>query len=48
MTDEDELLRALPLEDQLQIAAVDLAVTGASRALVEAIWRCWRLAAIPV
>jgi hypothetical protein len=38
MTDENDLLRALPLEDRLRIAAVDLAVTGAPRALVEAVW----------
>jgi hypothetical protein len=31
------LLRALPLADRLRIAAVDLAVTGAPRALVEAV-----------
>jgi hypothetical protein len=37
MTDENDLLRALPLEDRLRIAAVDLAVTGAPRALVEAV-----------
>ncbi len=36
---EDEQLRALPLADRLRIAAVDLAVTGAPRALVEAVWR---------
>ena len=35
---EDERLRALPLADRLRIAAVDLAVTGAPRALVEAVW----------
>jgi hypothetical protein len=34
---EDEQLRALPLADRLRIAAVDLAVTGAPRALVEAV-----------
>jgi hypothetical protein len=38
MTDENDLLRTLPLEDQLRIAAVDLAVTRAPRALVEAVW----------
>jgi len=37
MTD-DELLRALPLADRFRIAAVDLAMTGAPRALVEAVW----------
>jgi len=36
---EDELLRALPLPDRFRIAAVDLAVTGAPRPLVEAVWR---------
>ena len=36
---EDALLRALPLADRLRIAAVDLAITGAPRALVEAVWR---------
>jgi hypothetical protein len=35
---EDQLLRALPLADRLRIAAVDLAITGAPRALVEAVW----------
>jgi hypothetical protein len=35
---EDALLCALPLADRLRIAAVDLAVTGAPRALVEAVW----------
>lgn len=39
MTDENDLLRALPLEDQLRIAAVDLALTRASRALAVACWR---------
>jgi hypothetical protein len=38
MADENDLLRALPLEDRLRIAAVDLATTGAPRALVEAVW----------
>jgi hypothetical protein len=38
MTDENDLLRALPLGDRLRIAAVDLAVTGAPRALVGAVW----------
>jgi hypothetical protein len=38
MTDENDLVRALSLEDRLRIAAVDLAVTGAPRALVEAVW----------
>jgi hypothetical protein len=38
MRDENDLLRALPLEDRLKIAAVDLAITGAPRALVEAAW----------
>jgi len=28
----------MPLDDRLRIAAVDLAVTGAPRALVEAVW----------
>ncbi len=36
---EDVLLRALPFDDRLRIAAVDLAITGALRALVEAVWR---------
>jgi hypothetical protein len=35
---EDDFLRALPLTDRLRIAAVDFAVTGAPRALVEAVW----------
>lgn len=35
---EDELLRRPPLADRLRITAVDLAVTGAPRALVEAVW----------
>jgi hypothetical protein len=35
---EDALLRTLPLADRLRIAAVDLALTGAPRALVEAVW----------
>jgi hypothetical protein len=35
---EDARLRALPLAGRLRIAAVDLAVTGAPRALVEALW----------
>jgi hypothetical protein len=35
---EDALLRTLPLADRLRIAAVDLAITGAPRALVEAVW----------
>jgi len=35
---EDDFLRALPLADRLRIAAVDLAVTGAPQALVEAVW----------
>jgi hypothetical protein len=35
---ENELLRALPLEDRLRIAAVDLAITGAPRVLVVAVW----------
>jgi hypothetical protein len=34
---EDERLRALPLADRLRIPAVDLAITGAPRALVEAV-----------
>jgi hypothetical protein len=36
---EDDFLRTLPLADRLKIAAVDLAVTGAPQALVEAVWR---------
>jgi hypothetical protein len=36
---EDDLLRALPLADRLRVAAVDLAVTRAPAALVEAVWR---------
>jgi hypothetical protein len=36
---EDALLRSLPLGDQLRIAAVDLAIIGAPRALIEAVWR---------
>ena len=39
MTEKNDLLRALPLADRLRIAAVDLAVTGAPRALVAARWR---------
>lgn len=35
---EDEVLGAKPLADRLRIAAVDLAVTGAPRALFEAVW----------
>jgi hypothetical protein len=35
---EADFLRALSLADRLRIAAVDLAITGARRALVEAIW----------
>jgi hypothetical protein len=35
---EDDFLRALPLADRCRIAAVDLAVTGAPQALVEAVW----------
>jgi len=35
---EDGLLRVLPLADRLRIAAVDLALTGAPQALVEAVW----------
>jgi hypothetical protein len=35
---EDELPRALPLADRLRIAAVELAVIGAPRVLVEAVW----------
>jgi len=35
---EDNFLRTLPLADRLCVAAVDLAVTGAPRALVEAVW----------
>jgi hypothetical protein len=35
---EAERLRALPLCDRLRIAAVDLAVTGVPRALVEVVW----------
>ena len=35
---EDDFLCALPLADRLKIAAVDLAVTGAPRALVAAVW----------
>jgi hypothetical protein len=38
VTNEDERLRALSLADRLRIAAVDLAATGAPRALVEAVW----------
>jgi hypothetical protein len=34
---EDVPLRALPLVDRLRITAVDLAVTGAPRVLVEAV-----------
>jgi hypothetical protein len=34
---EDERLRALQLAARLRIAAVDLAITGAPRALVEAV-----------
>jgi hypothetical protein len=40
---EDTFLRALPLADRLRIAAVDLALTGAPRALVEAVWRAVEL-----
>jgi hypothetical protein len=40
---EDALLCALPLADRLRIAAVDLAVTGAPRALVEAVWAAERI-----
>jgi hypothetical protein len=36
---EDDFLRAMPLADRLRIAAVDLALTGAPRALVAAVWR---------
>ena len=36
---EDDLLRALPLADRLADRGVDLAVTGAPRALIEALWR---------
>jgi hypothetical protein len=36
MTDDD-FLRALPLANRLRIAAVDLAMTGASREVVEAV-----------
>ena len=35
---EDQRLCALPLADRLRIAAVDLAITGAPRALVAAVW----------
>lgn len=35
---EDALLRALPLAARLRITAVDLAVTGAPQAVVEAVW----------
>jgi hypothetical protein len=35
---EDDFLRALPLADRLRVAAVDLALTGAPRALVAAVW----------
>jgi hypothetical protein len=38
MTDENDLLRAMTLEDRLRIAAVDLALTGAPRALAVACW----------
>jgi hypothetical protein len=40
---EDVLLRTLPLADRLRIAAVDLAVTGAPRALVQAVWQATEL-----
>ena len=43
---EDELLRALPLADRLKIAAMDLAVTGAPRALVAAVWEASEEAAL--
>lgn len=36
---ENDLLAALPLEDRLRLAAVDLALTGAPRALAAACWR---------
>jgi len=36
---EDELLGVLPLADRLRVAAVDLAQTGAPRALAVAYWR---------
>jgi len=45
MRDENDLLRASPLADQLRIAAVDLALTGAPRALIEAVWLAARLVA---
>jgi hypothetical protein len=35
---QDALLSALPLADRLRIVAVDLALTGAPPALVEAAW----------
>jgi hypothetical protein len=37
MTENDKL-RALPLAHRLRIAAIDLAVTGAPRALVDGVW----------
>ena len=36
---ENDLLAALPLADRLRIAAVDLALTGAPRALAVACWQ---------
>jgi hypothetical protein len=39
---EDDFLRALSLEDRLRIAAVDLAVTGAPREMVAALWEAAR------
>jgi hypothetical protein len=39
---EDDFLRALSLEDRLRIAAVDLAVTGAPREMVAAVWEAAR------
>ncbi|MGE5231343.1 MAG: hypothetical protein ACM3NS_06340 [Deltaproteobacteria bacterium] len=40
---ENDRLRALPLEDRLRIAAVNLALTGAPRALVVVCWRAAEL-----
>jgi hypothetical protein len=39
---EDERLRSFSLADRLRIAAVDLAITGAPRALVAAVWEASR------
>jgi len=43
MADENDLLRALPLEDRLGIAAVDLVLTGAPKTLVGAVWEAAEL-----